>query len=100
MVTVDEHARLAAQRHDHPAWRLLAADHAPLVLGFLDRVFLTPNVRQLPAPELIDALDDHLWALRTIDADVYPKDADAYLADWVDRKWLRRWYPANTDIAH
>jgi len=31
---------------------------------------------------------------------VYPKDAEAYLGDWVEKKWLRRWYPANTDVPH
>jgi Protein of unknown function (DUF3375) len=48
-----------SRRRDNAAWRLLVADNAPLILGFLDRVFLTPNVRQMPGPELVDALDDH-----------------------------------------
>jgi flagellar motility protein MotE (MotC chaperone) len=95
-----QHDELASRRRDNAAWRLLVADNAPLILGFLDRVFLTPNVRQLPGPELVDALDDHLWALRAADAEVYPKDAEAYLGDWVEKKWLRRWYPANTDVPH
>jgi flagellar motility protein MotE (MotC chaperone) len=95
-----QHGELAAQRRNNAAWRLLVADNAPLILGFLDRVFLTPNVRQLPGPELVDALDDHLWALRAAEAEAYPKDAEAYLGDWVEKRWLRRWYPANTDVPH
>jgi hypothetical protein len=95
-----QHDEMAAQRRNNAAWRLLVAENAPLILGFLDRVFLTPNVRQMPSPELVDALDDHLWALRAADAEVYPKDAEAYLGDWVEKKWLRRWYPASTDVPH
>ena len=100
MNAVAQHDELASRRRDNAAWRLIVADNAPLILGFLDRVFLIPNVRQLPGPELVDALDDHLWALRAADAEVYPKDAEAYLGDWVEKKWLRRWYPANTDVPH
>jgi hypothetical protein len=97
---VQQHDELASQRRNNAAWRLLVADHAPLILGFLDRVFLTANARQLPGPELVDALDDHLWALRGADSQVYPKDAESYLGDWVEKKWLRRWYPSNTDVPH
>lgn len=103
MATVlDAHDELAGLKRGHPAWRLLAADNAPLILGFLDRTFLAPNVRQLAGPELVDALDDHLFALRAAFPDGYPRTAEAYLADWSDPKaaWLRRWYPAGTDVVH
>ncbi len=100
MTALATHDELAAQRRGHPAWRLLAADNAPLILGFLASVFLTPNLRLLAGPELLETLDDHLPALRTGDADTYPKSAEAYVADWVDAKWLRRWYPAGSDVAH
>ncbi|MPQ99597.1 DUF3375 family protein [Modestobacter sp. I12A-02628] len=64
MDVVQQHDDLLAQRRNHSAWKLLVADNAPLVIGFLDRVFLTPNVRQLPGPELTEALEDHLHPLR------------------------------------
>jgi hypothetical protein len=38
-------ATLDALRIHHPAWRLLRSDHAPLVAGFLHRVFVVPNLR-------------------------------------------------------
>ena len=38
-------ATLEALRRQHPAWRLLLADSAPLVASFLHRVFVRPNVR-------------------------------------------------------
>src|SRR5436309_3429880 len=102
MNTQQRHDELSALRRTHPAWRLLAADNAPLVLGFLERVFLTPNVRVLPAPELLEALDDHLWALRAVDPDAYPKTPEAYVADWSDPRtgWLRRFRPDDTDVPH
>jgi hypothetical protein len=49
VVSFDEVAWL---RDNSPAWRLLRADHAPLVLSFLHQVFVTENVRSIPAAEL------------------------------------------------
>ncbi|WP_236830106.1 DUF3375 domain-containing protein [Blastococcus sp. KM273128] len=102
MRALQQHDELAAQRHGHPAWRLLVADNAPLVLGFLDRVFLTPNVRLMPGPELIEALEDQLFAVRRGNPDAYPKTPEAYLADWSDPKngWLRKSYPGSSDVPH
>ncbi|MDZ4325288.1 MAG: DUF3375 family protein, partial [Pseudomonas sp.] len=39
------HATLVTLRDRHPAWRLLASPHAPLVANFLHRVFVAPNER-------------------------------------------------------
>ena len=50
-------------RDNSPAWRLLRADNAPLVLSFLHQVFVTENVRSIPAAELTGRLDDELYAL-------------------------------------
>ncbi|KRA30034.1 hypothetical protein ASD81_20305 [Nocardioides sp. Root614] len=90
-------------RQYSPAWRLLGADNAPLIIGFLESAFLSGNVRRLPAHQIRDLLDDHLEAVRAISLEgAYPKTADAYLADWSDARagWLRRYYPAGTDVAH
>ena len=102
MTTLQQHDELAAQRRGHPAWRLLVAENAPLVLGFLDRVFLSPNVRQMAGPDLVETLEDHLFVLRRGDPDSYPKPAEAYLADWSDAKtgWLRKSYPGSSDVPH
>lgn len=96
------HEELTSLRANHPAWRLLHADHAPLVLGFLTSAFLEPNVRSMPGPELAEALDDYLVALRSPGNDDYPKSAEAYLGDWADprRGWLRRFYPTGSDVPH
>jgi hypothetical protein len=50
-------------RKHSPAWRLLCADNAPLVLGFLEKVFVEENVRSLCATDLAGQLDDELYAL-------------------------------------
>ena len=47
-VSFDEIAWLRA---NSPAWRLLRADNAPLVLSFLNQVFVEENVRSMPATE-------------------------------------------------
>jgi hypothetical protein len=101
-MAVLRHDELAAARRTHPAWRLLAADNAPLVLGFTSQVFLEPNVRSLPGPDVVEALDDYLAALRVVDSDAYPKLAEAYLADWSRPEigWLRRHYPPGADAPH
>lgn len=90
------------QRH-HPAWRLLRADNAPLVLGFLGPVFVEDNTRSLPAVELESRLDDELYGLNAgagaTDDPPYPRSARAYLDEWCgpEHGWLRRFYPPDSD---
>ena len=101
VVSFDEVAWL---RDNSPAWRLLRADHAPLVLSFLHQVFVTENVRSIPMAELAGRLDDVLYALneRGGETKKFPKTARAYLNDWAapDAGWLRTYYPEGTDEPH
>ena len=95
-----DHATLTALRAHHPAWRLLCSDHAPLIAGFLHRVFIAPNVRTLAAADLAEALEDELYALRRQRGEAaYPKAARAYLDDWAapDKGWLRKFYVDGSD---
>jgi Protein of unknown function (DUF3375) len=97
-----DHTTLASLRDRHPAWRLLASPHAPLVASFLLRVFVAPNVRVMNEADLAEALDDELFALREqLGADAYPKQALDYLNDWAasDKGWLRKFYKPGTDEA-
>lgn len=57
-----DHATLSALRDRHPAWRLLASPHAPLVASFLHRVFVAPNVRVMSEADLAEALEDELYS--------------------------------------
>ena len=101
--SVDEIAWL---RDNSPAWRLLRADNAPLVLSFLHRVFVTGNARSVSAAELASRLDDELYALNQREGERggrrFPKVARAYLDDWAapGAGWLRKFYPDGTDEPH
>jgi flagellar motility protein MotE (MotC chaperone) len=102
-MTALDYATLELLRQNHPAWRLLCAHLAPLVAGFLHRVFLVPNVRNMSQADLVEALEDELFALREqLGADAFPGTALGYLNDWAenDKGWLRKFYPAGTDEPH
>ncbi|MGW5108116.1 DUF3375 domain-containing protein [Nocardia sp. NPDC004123] len=94
---------LESLRKQHPAWRLLRADNAPLVLSFLGAVFVEENARSMASAELADRLDDVLYALNErLGAGTFPKAAAAYLNDWAapEAGWLRKFYPPGSDEAH
>lgn len=97
-----DHDALDRLRQTHPAWRLLAADHAPLLLGFFDAAFIRPNRRAIPATELVAHLDAFLSQLaETHGRERYPKSARQYLDDWAapERGFLRKYYPRTGDDA-
>ena len=90
-------------RRNHPAWRLLSADHASLIVSFLHRTFVAPNVRTLPRDELIARLDDHLYDLRKrLGEHEYPRASIEYLDAWAGDAtgWLRKYYPPDSDEPH
>ena len=98
-----DYRTLETLRRSHPAWRLLAADHAPLVVSFLHQSFIQPNIRTWPREELASQLEDHLYHLREqLGEDAFPRRAADYLDEWAseDRAWLRKYYPANNDEPH
>jgi len=95
-----DYTTLELLRQNHPAWRLLCANHAPLVASFLHRVFIAPNVRNLSQADLVEALDDELFALREqLGAEAFPGTASGYLNDWAESEkgWLRKFYAHGTD---
>lgn len=98
-----DYASIEALRERHPAWRLLRAGNATLILSFLGRFFVEGNRGASGAAEVASALDDDLYRLNT-DADQprYPKPARAYLEDWAatEAGYLRRFYPAGDDEVH
>jgi hypothetical protein len=97
-----DHATLDCLRDRHPAWRLLASPHAPLVASFLHRTFVASNVRVMSEADLAEALEDELFDLRERSGpDTYPKAAAEYLNDWAapDKGWLRKFYKPGTDEA-
>lgn len=98
-----EYDHLRYLRSNHPTWRLLTADSAPLIIGFLHRAFILSNVRALGEQELAAQLEDYLFHLRETEGDAaFPRAARHYLTDWAgdERGWLRRYYPPDSDEPH
>jgi flagellar motility protein MotE (MotC chaperone) len=98
-----DYEHLTHLRRHHPAWRLLAAGHAPVIVGFLYRAFVRPNVRVLSEQALASQLDDYLYHLRgRVAEDAFPRPALEYLNSWADQDsgFLRRFYPQDSDEPH
>lgn len=95
-----DYQTLSSLKKMHPAWRLLVADHAPLILSFLNRVYISQNVRNISQMDLISKLDDELFYLREVEGeDKYPRSATEYLEEWAqdEKGWLRKFYPQGSD---
>ncbi|MEX2290455.1 MAG: DUF3375 domain-containing protein [Mycobacteriales bacterium] len=98
-----DHETIEALRDRHPAWRLLRAQHAALVLSFLGRHFVDGNQGATPAIRLVEALEEHLDALNAGTHEPrFPRTPEAYLEAWSgpESGWLRRFYPASSDEVH
>lgn len=98
-----DYAHLLRLRREHPAWRLLAARNAPLIIAFLHRTFVAPNVRTLAEAELAAQLDDYLQQVRSeAGDDALRQGAGEYMNTWADDEhgWLRRYYPPDSDEPH
>lgn len=96
-----DHDTIDALRERNPAWRLLRAQHAPLILSFLGSHFVEDNAGATPAGALAEVLDDHLHALNSGEVR-YPRAPLEYLDAWAapESGWLRRFYPLNSDEVH
>ncbi len=98
-----EYLDLRNMRKNHPAWRLMTADNAPLVAAFLDAAFREHNRRHMSESDLTMLLEDYLYQLRESEgAESFPRGAGEYLDEWArnDRGWLRKFYPQGSDEAH
>ena len=86
----------------HPAWRLLRARNAPLVLSFLGEYFVENNRGPTPAGRLVTALDDYLYSVHRAEPDRYTANPSTYLDDWAgpESGWLRAYYPVGSNEVH
>jgi flagellar motility protein MotE (MotC chaperone) len=94
---------ISSLRKHSPAWRLLRADNAPLMLSFFEKVFVDGNIRSISGPDLVSRLDDELYALNEVlGHGTFPRQAKSYLDDWAapDAGWLRKYYPQGSDEPH
>lgn len=74
-----------------------------MIVSFLYKTFIQPNVRTIPQPELASRLADYLYGLRErLGEEAFPRRAEQYLDDWAsdNRGWLRKYYPSGDDEAH
>ncbi len=98
-----DYSTLKALRKNHPAWRLLVADHSPLIAAFIHKTFIMPNRRRMSRADLASALEDTLFALRETEGETaFPRQAESYLDDWAgeEKGWLRKFYPRGSDEPH
>lgn len=86
-MSVAEHfARFTRLRSTHPAWRLLAADSAPLILSFLADLFAQSSEVAFSRAKV--ALDAEL--IRWKESGLEVQDSSAlYLRQWMAAGWLR-----------
>lgn len=87
---------LLGLRSYHPAWRLLVATSAPMIISFLYSAFVAENCRELPEYSLVSKLNTHLETLGEL------ADAKELLTIWAEDKrgYLRKFYPADSDEVH
>lgn len=96
-------ATLEALRLSHPAWKLLRADLAPLILSFLHKTYVIPNLRTLALSDLSEKLEDELYHLRARHGEEkFKRKAADYLDEWASdqRGYLRKYYPPGSDEPH
>lgn len=98
-----DHDQLLVLRRTHVAWRLLAADRAALIVGFLHHAFMEQHARSIPQRQLESMLDEYLTYLNHgSDERAYPRSASEYLTAWTadDTGFLRKFYLDQDDEPH
>jgi hypothetical protein len=98
-----EYDILSEMKRKNSAWRLLTADSSPLIISFLNKTFILPNVRAISESDLSGRLDDTLYYLREqYGPELFKRPAADYLREWAesDKGWLRRFYPKDSDEPH
>ena len=82
-----------------PPVRLLRAQNAPLLLGFLHRVFKSEHCVSIAEGQLQAALEAELQERREAEPGAYRQSAPEYLADWCSdgQGFLRRYYGTSAD---
>src|SRR5690606_35043030 len=85
------------QLRERPLWKLLAADHAPELIGLLQGLLLDQE-RRLPSAVLHERLQRQLDALRADELSrELPRTAQAYVAHWLSQGWLERRLPEGAE---
>ena len=85
-------------RHYNETWKLLNAEHAPLILSFLHQAFVKRGVTIAPESELCQILENVIFQA-TNGRKLFPKTAVSYLTEWSSesKRWLKRTYRNGAD---
>lgn len=75
-------------------WKLLAADHGPLILALLQSLF-GDDAKTVPVSVAVERLTRDLDDLRA-QGQVLVQPAQGYLADWLNQGWLTRRLPSGS----
>jgi len=78
--------RLAWDLQHAPSIKLLKADHAALIIGFLYSQFKYTQRGAVPLAELVEQLDGYLENQNEHDAGRYARTAQAYITEWADQQ--------------
>ena len=79
--------------------KLIRADNAPLIVGFLNFAFKQQNKITLFENELSGLLGDYLYKLNKEGGDPYPQPSREYLENWSKNGFLRRYYEGDNNEA-
>ncbi len=89
---------LSNLRHYNETWKLLNAEHAPLILAFLQQAFISRGVSVAPESELCQILENVIFTA-TNGSSTFTNEPTAYLTEWSSdsKRWLRRTYKSGSD---
>ncbi|HZO76331.1 MAG TPA: DUF3375 domain-containing protein [Ktedonobacteraceae bacterium] len=92
--------RLAWDLQYAPSIKLLKADHAAIIIGFLHHQFKYTQRVAVPLPELLEQLGDYLESQNEHDPGRYARTPQAYITEWADQEhqFLRIVAPVNSDV--
>lgn len=82
---------LQTLRRNHPAWRLLCADQAPLLAAFFYREFLAAHRRGIETEEILQDLDLFLYDVSQQTGELAGRTPQEYLDRWTEQGWLRKY---------
>ena len=87
---------LQTLRRNHPAWRLLCADQAPLLAAFFYREFLAAHRRGIETEEILQDLDLFLYDVSQQTGELAGRTPQEFLDRWTEQGWLRKyaWHDA------
>ena len=94
-----DYDQLAYDLQHAPGVRLLKADHAALIISFLQRHFKREQRIAIPLTELAERLANTLEVLNEQVPGSYPRPAQSYLTEWADEQhhYIRITTPASSD---